>query len=159
METASLSELKKKFSELSPKAVKDLVLRLIKYKKENKELLSYLLFYAEDEEGYIREIKEEVAIAFEEINQANLYWAKKTIRKILRLVTKYVKYSGNKQTETELLLYFCQQMKLKVKGFSQSPTLLNLYQRQIQKVSKAVQSLHEDLQYDYADQIAALETD
>jgi hypothetical protein len=157
METASVAELKKKLNDLSPKTVKDLCLRLIKYKKENKELLSYLLFYGDDEEGYIKEIKEEVTLAFEEINQTNLYWAKKTIRKILRIVAKYIKYSGNKQTEAELLIYFCQQMKQKVKGFSNSPTLLNLYQRQIQKIEKAVQSLHEDLQYDYADVIVALE--
>lgn len=157
MQTASISELKKKLETLSPKAVKELCLRLIKYKKENKELLSYLLFYANDEETYILEIKEEIAMSFDEINLGSLHWAKKTIRKVLRLVTKYIKYSGNKQTEAELLIYFCQQMKEKVKGFSNSPTLLNLYQRQIQKIQKAVQSLHEDLQYDYAAAISTLE--
>jgi hypothetical protein len=157
METASIAELKKKLNDLSPKVVKDLCLRLVKYKKENKELLSYLLFYAGDEEGFIKEIKEEVDLGFNEINQANLYWAKKSIRKILRTVTKYIKYSGNKQTEAELLIYFCRQMKDKVKGFKQSPTLLNLYERQIQKIEKAVQSLHEDLQYDFTEPIAALE--
>lgn len=157
METASIAELKKKLNDLSPKVVKDLCLRLVKYKKENKELLSYLLFYAEDEEGFIKEIKEEVDLGFNEINQANLYWAKKSIRKILRTVTKYIKYSGNKQTEAELLIYFCRQMKDKVKGFNQSPTLLNLYERQIQKIEKAVQSLHEDLQYDFTEPIASLE--
>jgi hypothetical protein len=96
-------------------------------------------------------------VAFDEINQGSLHWAKKSIRKILRIVTKYIKYSGNKQTEAELLIYFCQQMKRSVKGFSNSPTLLNLYQRQILRIQKAVQSLHEDLQYDYEGIIADLE--
>jgi hypothetical protein len=157
METASIAELKKKLDTLSQKGIKELCLRLVKYKKENKELLSYLLFYTDDEEGYINEIKEEISLAFDEINPGSLHWAKKSIRKILRTVTKYIKYSGNKQTEAELLIYFCEQMKHKVKSFSNSPTLLNLYQRQIQRIQKTVQSLHEDLQYDYEDIIAALE--
>ncbi|KAA5532094.1 hypothetical protein F0919_14930 [Taibaiella lutea] len=157
METAGIAELKKKLDTLSQKGIKELCLRLAKYKKENKELLSYLLFYTDDEETYIHEIKEEMNTAFDEINQGSLHWAKKSIRKILRMVTKYIKYSGNKQTEAELLIYFCQQMKRSVKGFSNSPTLLNLYQRQVQRIEKAVRSLHEDLQYDYESIIAALE--
>jgi hypothetical protein len=137
--------------------MKELCLRLAKYKKENKELLSYLLFYTNDEETYIHEIKEEIDIAFSEINQGSLHWAKKTVRKILRTTTKYIKYSGNKQTEADLLIHFCQQMKSNIKGFSRNPTLLNLYGRQVQRIQKAIQSLHEDLQYDYEAIIATLE--
>lgn len=157
METAGIAELKKKLDTLSPKGMKELCLRLAKYKKENKELLSYLLFYTNDEETYIHEIKEEIDIAFSEINQGSLHWAKKTVRKILRTTTKYIKYSGNKQTEADLLIHFCQQMKSNVKGFSRNPTLLNLYGRQVQRIQKAIQSLHEDLQYDYEAIIATLE--
>jgi len=157
MDTASISELKRKLETLSPKAIKELCLRLAKYKKENKELLSYLLFYPDDEESYINEIKEEVSAAFKEINLGSLHWAKKTIRKILRTVTKYIKYSGNKQTEAELLIHFCREMKEKVKNFSRNATLLNLYERQLQRIQKAVASLHEDLQYDYTTIIATLE--
>ncbi len=155
MKTASVAELKKEMADLSPKVLKELCLRLVKYKKENKELLTYLLFSAGDEEGYIREIKEEMDEAFSEINSANLYWAKKTIRKILRLATKYIKYSGNKQTEVEVLLYFCQKMLESGIKFKSSTTLLNLYERQLNKINKALASLHVDLQYDYS---AALES-
>ena len=156
MKTASVAELKKKLSDVSPKVLKELCLRLVKYKKENKELLTYLLFSADDEEGYIQEIKEEMDEAFEEINSANLYWAKKSIRKILRLATKYIKYSGNKQTEVVVLLYFCRKMLDSGIKFKSSTTLLNLYERQIIKISKALATLHEDLQYDYADELQAV---
>jgi predicted CopG family antitoxin len=156
MKTASVAELKKKLSDMPPKVLKELCLRLVKYKKENKELLTYLLFSADDEEGYIKEIKEEMDEAFEEINSANLYWAKKSIRKILRLATKYIKYSGNKQTEVEVLLYFCRKMLDSGIKFKASTTLLNLYERQIIKINKALSTLHEDLQYDYADELQAV---
>lgn len=156
MKTASVAELKKKLGDMPPKVLKELCLRLVKYKKENKELLTYLLFSADDEEGYIQEIKEEMDMAFEEINSANLYWAKKSIRKILRLAAKYIKYSGNKQTEVEVLLYFCRKMLDSGIKFKSSTTLLNLYERQIIKINKALSTLHEDLQYDYASELEAL---
>jgi hypothetical protein len=158
MKTASVAELKKKLSDMPPKVLKELCLRLVKYKKENKELLTYLLFSADDEEGYIREIKEEMDEAFGEINSTNLYWAKKSIRKILRLATKYIKYSGNKQTEVEVLLYFCRMMLDSGIKFKSSTTLLNLYERQVVKINKALSTLHEDLQYDYADELQAIST-
>jgi predicted CopG family antitoxin len=156
MKTASVAELKKKLSDMPPKVLKELCLRLVKYKKENKELLTYLLFSADDEEGYIQEIKAEMDEAFEEINSANLYWAKKSIRKILRLATKYIKYSGNKQTEVEVLLYFCRKMLDSGIKFKSSTTLFNLYERQIIKITKALSTLHEDLQYDYANELASV---
>jgi predicted CopG family antitoxin len=156
MKAASVAELKKKLGEMPPQVLKELCLRLVKYKKENKELLTYLLFSADDEEGYIQEIKEEMDEAFEEINSANLYWAKKSIRKILRLAAKYIKYSGNKQTEVEVLLYFCRKMLDSGIKFKSSTTLLNLYERQVIKITKALSTLHEDLQYDYADELEAL---
>jgi hypothetical protein len=154
MKTASVAELKKEMADLSPKVLKELCLRLVKYKKENKELLTYLLFSAGDEEGYVREIKEEIDEAFADVHTVNLYWAKKNVRKILRIAAKYIKYSGNKQTEVEVLLHFCQKMLDSGIKFRSNATMLNLYERQLTKINKALATLHEDLQYDYS---AALE--
>lgn len=156
IETASVAAIKKELGNLSPKVLKELCLRLAKYKKENKELLSYLLFEAQNEENFIRSVQEEIEEGFDTMNKANLYWAKKSIRKILRTTARYIKYSGNKQTETELLLYFCRKMKTSGVAFRQSTTLLNLYQAQLKKIDKALASLHEDLQYDYASERAGL---
>lgn len=155
-DTAGIAAIKKELEQLPPKALRALCLRLAKYKKENKELLSYLLFEAQDEALFILKIKEEIDENFDSINTANLYWAKKSIRKILRIVSKYIKYSGQKQTEVELLLYFCNKLDDSAIAFRNSTTLLNLYQNQVKKIHKALGSLHEDLQYDYADQVAAL---
>lgn len=156
IETASVASIKKELQTLPPKVLKELCLRLVKYKKENKELLSYLLFEAQDEENFVEQVKEEIREGFQSMNQANLYWVKKSIRKVLRLTTKYIRYSGLKQTEVTLLVYFCQQLKTSGIPFRQSTTLLNLYRAQLKKIDKALAALHEDLQYDYAEAIAEL---
>ena len=64
MKAASLSELKQELVTLPPKTVLELCLRLAKFKKENKELLSFLLFEAHNEEGYVQDIKKEIDDSF-----------------------------------------------------------------------------------------------
>ena len=64
-------------SELSQPDLVMICLRLSRFKKENKELLTYLLFEANDEEGYIESVKGEIDFALEEINRRNFYFIKK----------------------------------------------------------------------------------
>jgi len=150
MKAASQKEIKEELITKSPSQLLQLCLRLIKYKKENKELLTYLLFEAHDEQTYIKGIQREVDSQFEEMNRSNIYFEKKTLRKTLRLINKHIKYSGKKETEVELLIYFCQKFKNSGIPIHKSPVLNNIYQRQIIKINKAIQMLHEDLQHDYS---------
>src|SRR5438105_4488438 len=106
MKAASLNELQKELATLPLKQVLEICSRLIKYKKENKELLTYLLFEARDEESYIKNIKNEIDFQFREMNRSNLYLAKKSLRKILRMINKFIRYSGEKQTEIELRIHY-----------------------------------------------------
>jgi membrane-anchored protein YejM (alkaline phosphatase superfamily) len=131
-------------------------MRLVKYKKENKELLSYLLFDANNELEYIRSIKDEIDVQFNEINRSQLYYAKKSIRKILKITTKYIRYSGNKQTEVELLIYFCTKLKHSGVPIKSSNSLSNLYLNQVRKIHTSIGALHEDLQHDYMEEIASI---
>lgn len=156
MKTASLSDLKKELQTLSPARLVELGTRLAKYKKENKELLSYLLFEAHDEEAFIGNVKAEVELQFAEMNATNIYYAKKSIRKILRMVNKYIKYSGIPQTGVELLIHFCGELKASGVPLRQSNALLNLYENQLKKISKSLSGLHEDLQYDYQKELDKL---
>jgi hypothetical protein len=149
MKSASISELKNELNELPRAEILALCLRLLKYKKENKELASYLLFEAHNEAQFIKNIKEEVDELFLNINSSNLYLAKKTLRKILSVINKHIKYSSKKDTEIELLLYFCNKLKYSKIPFHKSTSLNNIYQRQIVKIKKTVATLHEDLQADY----------
>jgi membrane-anchored protein YejM (alkaline phosphatase superfamily) len=156
METASLSDIKKELSTLELERILDLSLRLAKYKKENKELLSYLLFNAHDEQGFIKSIKNEIDEQLKEINRSNLYYVKKSLRKILRTANKYIKYSGIKQTEIELRLYFCKQVKDSRIPIQSSVAIINIYNNQIKKIRKVIALLHEDLQYDYSKELEPL---
>ena len=126
-----------------------LCLRLSKFKKENKELLTYLLFESDHEEGYIETVKSEIDELFSEINTNSYFYIKKSVRKILRNLKKYIRYSGHKETEVELLLYFCQKLKDFRPSIRRNTTLTNLYHRQLDFVEKKIGLLHEDLQYDY----------
>lgn len=156
MKAASLSQLKKELSQIPPEDVLTLCMHLAKYKKENKELLTYLLFEANDPTAYIQGVKELMDEQFGEINKTNLYWAKKSLRKILRITNKHIKYSGSKQIELELLVYYCQKLKKSGIPFEKSTALSNIYIRQTQKIKKALATLHEDLQFDYADEVKSV---
>jgi len=140
-----------------PAKVQELCLRLAKFKKENKELLTYLLFEAQDEAGYIGGVKKEMEALFAGVNTSHVYFAKKTIRKILRVANKHIRYIGSPQAETELLLHFCGCLKDSGLPLHKNTVLSNLYQTQWKKMYKALQSLHEDLQYDYMKEVNRLE--
>ncbi|MFA5973455.1 MAG: hypothetical protein WC780_13980 [Lentimicrobiaceae bacterium] len=156
MKAFSISTLKKELNTLPPVDVVDICLKLVKYKKENKELLSYLLFDANNELEYIRNIKEEIDLQFAEINLSHLYFAKKSLRKILKITNKYIRYSGHKQTEVELLIHFCTKFKKSGISIKSSNSLSNLYVNQVRKIHTAISTLHEDLQHDYLMEIVGL---
>jgi len=156
MKAATINELKQELVNLSPSKLSELCLRLARFKKENKELLTYLLFEAHDTPGYIESVKAEMALQFADINKSNIYFVKKTLRKILRTANKYTRYSGLAQVEIEVLIYFCTSMKELNVSITSNPVLSNIYLNQLKKINKALNGLHEDLQYDYQREIQAL---
>lgn len=157
MKPATISQLKKELQHRNPEELLQLCLRLARFKLENKELLTYLLFEADDEEGYIETVKAQLDEQFSEINASNYYYIKKSIRKILRGLRKYIRYSGKKETEVELLLYFCLKLDEFQPSIHRNRTLANLYERQVIALKKKIGALHEDLQHDYGLFIEQLE--
>lgn len=156
MESASLSEIKKELKAITPEQLQGLCLRLAKYKKENKELLNYLLFEAIDEQAFIQNVKDEIDDQFKQLNKTSFYLAKKTLRKVLKTTDKYIKFSGSKETEIELLIYFCQKMKKSGLSMRSSRVILNMYERRVERINKVYSMLHEDLQYDYEEAVENL---
>ena len=156
MKAATVSELKKELKHRSPEELLEITLRLSKFKKENKELLTYLLFEASNEELYIDKVKTEVDTAFQEINTSSIYFIKKAVRKILRELKKKIRYSGKAQTEVELLLYFCTKLKGLTPHFNRSSILQGIKDTQLNMANKKLNKLHEDLQYDYSSIIESL---
>jgi len=149
MKAVSVTQIKKELEHLSSEELMELCLRLSKFKKENKELLTYLLFESHDEAGYIETVKVEVDELFDMINTNSYFYIKKSVRKILRLIKKFARYSLKKDTEVELLLYFCYKLKTFEPSIYNNITLTNIFNRQIVLIEKTVNTLHEDLQYDY----------
>ena len=156
MKAASISEIKNELGDLPPARLAALCLQLAKYKKDNKELLSYLLFEEHDLAGYIENVKKEIDLQFAEINISHLYFAKKSLRKILRITGKHIRYTGSRQAEAELLIYFCQQLKKSGIRYDTSTVLTNLYNAQLKKIKAAIAGFHEDEQYDYLKEIKNL---
>lgn len=149
MKAATVKELKIELSKYSQKELVDVCLRLSKFKKENKELLTYLLYEANQETNYVESIKREMDLLFEQINRRSFYLIKKSVRKILRTVKKYIRYSQKKETEVELLIYFCQKLNQFNPSIKKNRILSNIYDRQVEAVRKTIKKLHEDLQFDY----------
>lgn len=156
METASLSNIKNELKSIAPQQLQELCLRMAKYKKENKELLNYLLFEAINEQTFIQNVKDEIDEQFKQLNKNSFYLAKKTLRKALKTTDKYIKFSGLKETEIELLLHFCQTMKKSGIQMRSHRVVLNMYLRQKERIRKVYEMLHEDLQFDYEEAIEQL---
>ncbi len=156
MKAATVHDIKKELEGLEPEITQALCLRLARFKKDNKELLTYLLFEAHDEAGYVESVKREITEQFEEIPNLTVYYVKKSLRRILRLVNKQIKYSGLPVTELILRIHFCQQIKESAIPIDKSAVLVNLYQQQLKKIQLALSKLPEDLQYDYQSEIENL---
>lgn len=156
MKAVSVKDLKEELANCTPKEVRDLCLRLARFKKENKELLTYILFESSDEGLYLVGIKKEVDEQFKMINRKSNYLIKKGLRKILRTIRKYARYSQKKETEVELLVYFCAKLSKFSPSIRRNTGLNNLYNRQIETIIKKTSLLHEDLQFDYKTELDKL---
>lgn len=149
MKAASAAEIKQRLKDLDKKDLAELCLRLSRYKKENKELLTFLLFEADDLPRYIATANETIDETFATVNTASVYFAKKGIRKALRLANKYIRYAGDKTVEIEILLHYCTAFQGLKLDWERSQLLAKIYQNQIKKIGAAIGALHEDLQYEY----------
>lgn len=156
MQTATVTEIKKALNQCTQSELVAMCLHLSKFKKETKELLTYLLFEANDERGYINGVKEEINEMFEALNTSNFYFIKKGVRKILRRVKTYIRYSKKKETELELILHFCEKLAELKPSIQRNNVLLNLFDRELIRMEKTVAKLHEDLQYDYKREIEGI---
>lgn len=148
--TYGLADIKKELQHLSSLQVADLCLRLGRYKKENKELLAYLLFEANNEEAFIEKVKAEVGFMFSQLPSQS-YAAAKYIRKILRLIGKYNKFIGSKQAEIDLFLNFCYNYIQYTERRTSYKPLRLILTRQVQKIQVLIAKLDEDLQLDYTE--------
>ncbi|MEO6406219.1 MAG: hypothetical protein ABIY51_02605 [Ferruginibacter sp.] len=156
MKASTVKEIKSALESSGHADLLQLCMRLIKFKKENKELATYVLFEAENETGYIIQVKDTLDLLFAEVNKTNLYFAKKNLRKITRTANRFIKYTEVATTEVDILLYVAEAMKDLNLPLHKSAALLNIFNGLLKKIEKVMSGLHEDLQYDYHRQLSTL---
>jgi hypothetical protein len=156
MKAASLSEIKQELTSLPSKKVLELCLTLARYKKDNKELLTYLLFEAHDVQGFADRVKLEIDEHFLDLPKTTWYHTKKSLRKIVRLITKYSRYTGSGEPAIEMLLYFCIKLRASRISFKRNQVLQNIYEQQLKKINTMLEGIHEDLRHDYKRQLQQL---
>lgn len=149
--TYGVAEIKKELQHLDNAQLTELCLRLVRHKKENKELTGYLLFDADNERTFIDNLMAESGLMFSQLPYNN-YQLAKSLRKVLRILNKYIKFMSSTEAEIELLINFCRnyiQYVDKRASSSYKPLRLIL-SRQLEKIGKLITKLHEDLQFDYS---------
>jgi len=148
MKTASIKEMRQELNEKSTKELIDICLRFSKFKKENKELLTYLLFDSNSEQAYIQLIKDIISEEFSVLIGYSYYQRVKGIRKILRITKKYIRYSQKKETQIELLIFFCHELNQSNVNIHEG-AVSTIFEKQIESIKKEIQKLHEDLRFDF----------
>ena len=149
MKAESIIKIRKTLESSDRITLQKLCLCLAKFKIENKELLTYLLYESREEEEYVKKIKSLINKMFCEINTDSYFYIKKSIRKIRRKIGRFSKYSNQPETEIELLIYFCNKMINIKPSIFNNKTLTNILIRTIDSSIKKNFKLHEDLQYEY----------
>lgn len=77
MKASTIKQLKDELTNKSALELKELCLQLARFKVENKELLTYLLFEASDEDQYVLNCKSFINELFSEIDTKNAYYVRK----------------------------------------------------------------------------------
>lgn len=156
MKTATVTEIKRALNQSEKSELIAMCLHLAKFKKETKELLTYLLFEASDERSYIQGVKEELDASFEEVNRSNFYFIKKGIRKILKRAKTYIRYSKKPETELEIILHFCEKLAEFQPNIKNNNVLLNIFDRELLRMEKVTKKVHEEIRRDYLREIEGI---
>ncbi|MFK7768729.1 MAG: hypothetical protein AB8B55_16025 [Mariniblastus sp.] len=154
MDPASLAQIKKELMRMEHEELLEACLRLARFKKDNKELLTYFLFLSKDEAGYASYLCGFIDDQFDETPNAH----KKTLRKIIRWMNKCIRFSGVKETEYQVRMHFCRSLRESRTPFRKHRVMWNMYVGQIKKIRTAISKFHDDIKRDLEKEIVALET-
>ena len=153
MQAASIAELKKALVRLDQGEMLEACLRLARFKKDNKELLTYLLFMSGDEQGFANQLCEVIDEQFRETPNAH----KKTVRKVIRRMNTVLRFTKVKDTEVQVRLHFVRALRDSKTPYRDSRVMTNMYNGQIAKVRKTIEKFHEDIRREIEREICELE--
>lgn len=149
MSKYSIKNFKDELKHLDSKELADLLIKLTRFKAESKEYLGFLLFQSHDIQSFVVQVKAEIDKEFLVINTDSPFYVKKSLRKILRKIRLYSRYTGQKENEIEWLLYFCRNLGSLDKSLMRNHQLQKIYNLQLETIAKKISTVHEDLQYDF----------
>lgn len=152
MKAASIAELKKALVRLEHGELLETCLRLIRFKKDNKELLTYMLFLSQDEEGFADYLCQEIDEQFIETPNAH----KKTLRKVIRWMNKCLRFTPVKDTEIQVRLHFVRSLRESKTPFRRNRVMTNMYNGQLKKVQKIIEKMHVDIRNDIQSELDEL---
>ena len=153
MKAASIAEIKKALVRLDHGDLLEACLRLARFKKDNKELLTYLLFLSRDERGFADYLCREIDEQFSLTPNAH----KKTVRKVIRWMNKCLRFSGIKDSEVQVRIHFCRVLKSSDTPILKSKVMTNMYNGQLKKIRTVIEKFHDDLRHDIEREIQELE--
>ena len=153
MKPASIAQLKKELIRLENGELLDACLRLARFRKDNKELLTYLLFQSQEESVFASELCDEINEQFSLTPNAH----KKTLRKMIRRINKCLRFTKVKDTEIRVRLHFCRCLRASKTPMHKSKVVVNLYNGQLKKVRTIIEKLHNDIKNEVQREIQALE--
>ena len=153
MKAASIAEIKKALVRLDHGDLLEACLRLARFKKENKELLTYLLFLSRDERGFADYLCREIDEQFSLTPNAH----KKTLRKVIRWMNKCLRFSGNKNSEVQVRIHFCRVLKSSDTPILKFKVMTNMYNGQLKKIRTVIEKFHDDLRQDIEREVQDLE--
>lgn len=159
MKPKSLKEIREELVYAEKQELVDFCLQMVRFKVENKELLTYELFYKNNKDLYLSQIEAHVDKEFKGLNDASYFYLKKGVQKINRHIKKYIRIAKDPEIEVHLLLYFLKKFKAYKPNLLNQKILNNMYHREYKLVVKRIDKLHPDLQYDYEKALEELEVD
>lgn len=144
-----LNELKKDVQGLPHPELVRLLMRMARLKTENKELLHYMLYYENDPLSYANELKQEVLLPFEEAFTHSRVLSKR-IRKSLKIIARFTRFSSNREGESDLLLSLVENYLETYRYEYRQLVLARMVVRCLKKVYDNFDRIHEDYRADYS---------
>ncbi|MCH7411259.1 hypothetical protein MM239_17825 [Belliella sp. DSM 111904] len=156
MKIPSLAEIKKELSYLNDQELTNLIIDLSKFSRDNKAYLFFKLFERDNPKIFVEMVQDELEQDFRKSNSSNFHTAKKAAQALRRKLNKHLKLTKDISAQIELIIFFCKNLKAYGYLYHGHPVIQNLYDAQIGKIRTLIGKLHEDLQYDYEEDLAVL---
>ena len=154
----TLAQLKKEIQTLPAEKIIALITKLGKFNALNKQLITYELFDAETPETYISDLKVEINDALNLIKLDSWYNQKKTFKKFMKTIGNYKKIMANNEMELQMHLAIATKIYhiLTHEKYDINFIIEAQLFKSIALIKKLIDTLHQDLQYDYLKQYKKL---